>query len=64
MRSIETLASMCLYLVRSRRSLCMPRARTKMLREYPSMDKQNEALWALIAVIAMTVLMEVWSLWV
>lgn len=29
--------------------------------EYQTMDKQNEALWALIAVIALTVFMEVYA---
>ena len=41
----------------------MPRPRTKTLREYLSMAKENEALWALIAVIAMTVFLEVYT-WV
>ena len=41
----------------------MPRDRTKVLREYLTMAKENEALWALIAVIAMTVAMEIYQ-WV
>lgn len=41
----------------------MPRARTKTLREYLSMAKESEALWALVAVIAMTVFLEVYT-WV
>ena len=41
----------------------MPRPRTKVLKECLSMAKQNEALWALIAVIAMTVFLEVYT-WV
>lgn len=41
----------------------MTRARTKTLREYLSMAKENEALWALVAVIAMTVFLEVYT-WV
>ena len=39
----------------------MPRARTKVLREYLSMAKENEALWALVAVIAMTVILELYQ---
>lgn len=39
----------------------MPRASTKTLREYLDMAKENEALWALIAVIAMTVFLEVYT---
>ena len=39
----------------------MPRASTKTLREYLTMAKENEALWALIAVIAMTVFVEVYT---
>ena len=39
----------------------MPRARTKVLREYLTMAKENEALWALIAVIAMTVILELYQ---
>ena len=39
----------------------MPRASTKTLREYFDMAKENEALWALIAVIAMTVFLEVYT---
>ena len=42
----------------------MARPSILLLREYQPMDKQNEALWALIAVIAMTVLLEVYALWV
>ena len=41
----------------------MPRARTKTLREYMGMAKENEALWALVAVITMAFFMEVFS-WV
>lgn len=41
----------------------MPRPRTKVLREYLTMAKENEAVWALIAVIAMTVAMEIYQ-WV
>ena len=41
----------------------MPRPRTKVLKEYLGMAKENEALWALIAVIAMTVFLEVYT-WV
>lgn len=43
------------------RNLCMTRPRTKVLREYLTMAKENEALWALIAVIAMTVFLEVYT---
>lgn len=39
----------------------MPRASTKTLREYLTMAKENEALWALIAVIAMTVILELYQ---
>jgi len=39
----------------------MPRARTKTLREYMSMAKENEALWALVAVITMTAAMEIYQ---
>lgn len=39
----------------------MTRPRTKVLREYLTMAKENEALWALIAVIAMTVFLEVYT---
>ncbi len=39
----------------------MPRASTKTLREYLTMAKENEAVWALIAVIAMTVAIEVFA---
>ena len=39
----------------------MRRARTKKLREYSPMASDSEALWALIAVIAMTVAMEVYQ---
>jgi hypothetical protein len=39
----------------------MPRARTKTLREYMGMAKENEALWALVAVIAMTVFLETYQ---
>ena len=42
----------------------MPRHGTKTLREYLSMAKENEALMALVAVIAMTVFMEVYAAWV
>ena len=42
----------------------MPRPRTITLKEYPSMDTENEALWALVAVIAMVVIMEVYAAWV
>ena len=41
----------------------MPRPRTKTLREYLTTAKDNEAVWALIAVIAMTVFLEVYT-WV
>ena len=41
----------------------MPRVRTKKLNEYAPMAKDSEALWALIAVIAMTVAMEIYQ-WV
>ena len=39
----------------------MARASTKTLREYLTMAKESEALWALIAVIAMTVFLEVYT---
>ena len=42
----------------------MPRPRKKMLKEYRSMDTKSEALWALVAVIAMVVIMEVYAAWV
>ena len=42
----------------------MARISKKIVTEYQTMDKQNEALWALVAVIAMTVLLEVYALWV
>lgn len=41
----------------------MARPRTKPLKEYLTMAKDNEAVWALVAVIAMTVLMEVYATW-
>jgi hypothetical protein len=40
----------------------MPRVRTKVLKEYLDMAKENEAFWALLGVTAMTVFMEVY-LW-
>ena len=61
MRSTETPASMYQYQVKSRRRLCMPRPRTNVLKEYLSMAKENEALMAIVAVIAMTVFMEVYQ---
>ncbi len=61
MQLTETLASMCQYQAKSHRSLCMPRVSTKTLREYLSMAKENEALMALVAVIAMTVFLEVYQ---
>ena len=39
----------------------MPRPRTKGISEYLSMAKENEALWALVAVIAMTIFLEVYT---
>ena len=39
----------------------MPRPRTNVLKEYLSMAKENEALWALIAVITMTVFLEIYQ---
>jgi hypothetical protein len=39
----------------------MPRDKTKKLREYRPLASDSEALWALIAVIAMTVAMEVYK---
>lgn len=41
----------------------MPRPSTEKLREYLTMAKENEAVWALIAVIAMTVALEIYQ-WV
>lgn len=38
----------------------MPRVRTKMLREYLGIAKENEALVALAAVIAVTIFLEVY----
>ena len=42
----------------------MPRHDTERKKEYQPLSLQSEALWALIAVIALTVGMEVWSTWV
>ena len=39
----------------------MPRGRTKVLAECWRVAKENEAVWALIAVIAMTVAMELYQ---
>ena len=39
----------------------MTRPSTKTLREYLTMAKENEALWALVAVITLTVFMEVYQ---
>lgn len=39
----------------------MPRPRTNVLKECMSMAKENEALMALVAVIAMTVFLEVYQ---
>ena len=39
----------------------MARVSTKRLKEYLSMAKENEALMALVAVIAMTVFLEVYQ---
>ena len=39
----------------------MPRPRTNVLKEYLSMAKENEALMAIVAVIAMTVFLEVYQ---
>lgn len=39
----------------------MPRPRTKVLKEYLDMAKENEAVWAFVAVVAMTILMEVFT---
>lgn len=41
----------------------MPRPRTKPLTEYLTMVKENEALWAVIGVLLMVILMEVYQ-WV
>ena len=41
----------------------MARDETKKEKQYLPLSKESEALWALIAVIAMTVAMEVWSTW-
>ena len=41
----------------------MPRPSTKKLKEYRPLGPDSEALWALIAVIAMTVAMEIYQ-WV
>lgn len=39
----------------------MTRPRTKTPREYLDMAKENEAVWALVAVIAMTVILELYQ---
>ena len=39
----------------------MARISKKLVREYLDMAKENEALWALVAVIAMTVILEVYQ---
>lgn len=41
----------------------MARHDTKKEKQYLPLSKESEALWALIAVIAMTVALEAWSLW-
>lgn len=41
----------------------MDRHKQKITKRYPTIDKQNEALWALVAVIAMVVFMEVYARW-
>lgn len=39
----------------------MARPSKKLVREYLDMAKENEALWALVAVIAMAVILEVYE---
>ena len=39
----------------------MSRVSKKIVREWVGMAKENEALWALIAVIAMTAFMEIYQ---
>jgi hypothetical protein len=39
----------------------MARISKKLVREYLDMAKENEALWALVAVIAMTVIFELYQ---
>lgn len=46
---------------KSHRSLCMPRPRTKGIKEYRPLASDSEALWALIAAVAMAVAMEVYQ---
>ena len=41
----------------------MPRHRTKTLAEYMTMAKENEALWAVVGVLLMVILMEVYAAW-
>ena len=41
----------------------MARHKQIFTKKYLTMDKKNEALWALIAVIAMVVFMEAWTVW-
>ena len=36
----------------------MPRPRTITLKEYPSMDTENEALWALLGVFSLTLIFQ------
>ena len=57
MQSTETLAFMCRYQAKSRRSPCMPRPSTKRIDEYRPLAKDSEALWAIVGVIALCLIL-------
>ena len=58
MQSTEIPGCMYRYQAKSHRSFCMPRLRTEVLAQWYRMAKDNEAVWAFLAVLGVTIYVE------